>query len=75
MSQVSLNDLAQILARSVDPKGTNELFKDDPTPYIQGNEEAPQDGQAKFVEDENRLVKEAKTTDHEKFVDKEAPVD
>lgn len=72
MPQVSLNDVAQTLARSVDPKGTDKLFKDDPTPYVQGDREAPQDGRAKFIEDENRLVKEAKPADHEKFVDKEA---
>lgn len=65
--------MAQTSARSIESKGTNKLFKDDSTPDTQGDGGAvPQDGQAKFVGDENCPVEEAKLA--EKVVD-EDPVD
>ena len=76
LSQISINDVAQTLVRSVDPKGTDKLFMNDPIPDAQGDGEAAlQDEHVKSVEDENRPLEETKTVNHEKVVDEEALVD
>ena len=60
VSQVSLDDVAQTPARSVESGGIGELFEGDPTPDVHSDGgAAPQEGQAQFVDDENRPVKEA----------------
>ena len=38
MSQVSLDDVAQTLARSVESGGIDELFEGDPTPDVHSDE-------------------------------------
>ena len=59
MSQVSLDDVAQTPARSIESGGIDELFKGDPTPDVHSDGgAAPQEGQAQSVGDENRPVKE-----------------
>ena len=40
MSQVSLDDVAQTPAKSVEFEGTDELFEDDLTPDAQGDRRA-----------------------------------
>ena len=76
LSQISINDVAQTLVRSVDPKGTDKLFMNDHIPDAQGDGEAAlQDEHVKSVEDENRPLEETKTVNHEKVVDEEALVD
>ena len=39
MSQVSLDNVAQTLARTVDQEVTDELFEKDPTPIVQDDRE------------------------------------
>ena len=76
LSQISINDVAQTLVRSVDPKGTDKLFTNDPTPDAQGDREATlQDEHVKSVEDEKCPREETKTVNYEKVVDEEALVD
>ena len=76
LSQISIDNVAQTLVRSVDPKGTDKLFMNDPIPDAQGDREvALQDEHVKSVEDENRPLEETKTINYEKVVDEEALVD
>ena len=76
LSQISIDNVAQTLVRSVDPKGTDKLFMNDPIPDAQGDREAAlQDEHVKSVEDENRPLEETKTINYEKVVDEEALVD
>ena len=76
LSQISIDDVAQTLVRSVGPKGTDKLFTNDPIPNAQGDGEAAlQDERVKSVEDENRPLEETKTVNHEKVVDEDALVD
>lgn len=76
MSQVSLDNVAQTPARTIELVGTDELFKADPTPNAHGDGEAtPEDEQVKSVEDENRLVGEDEPTGLEIVVNEEASLD
>ena len=76
LSQISIDDVAQTLVRSVGPKGTDKLFTNDPIPNAQGDGEAAlQDERVKSIEDENRPLEETKTINYEKVVDEEALVD
>ena len=76
LSQISIDVVAQTPARSIELEGIDELFEADPTPDAQGDREVTlQDEQVKSIEDGNHPLEEAKTVDHEKVVDEEAPVD
>lgn len=76
VSQVSLGNVAQTPARTVELLGTDELFKVDPTPNAHGDEEAtPEDEQVKSVEDENRPVGEDEPIGLEKVMNEEASID
>ena len=74
VSQVSLDNVAQTLARTVD---TDEVFKVIPMPDIQDDGKAtPKDGQVKSVEDETcPVVEEDEPARQDQVVDEEAPVD
>ena len=73
MSQISIDVVAQTPTKSVEPERTDKLFEADPIPDAQGDGEAAlQEEQVKSVKGENRPLKEAKTADHEKVVNKEA---
>ena len=53
VSQISIDAVAQTLARSVELEGTDEMLKADPNPVTQVDERAAlQDEQVKSVEDE-----------------------
>ena len=59
MSQVSLDNVTQTLARTVYQKGMDELFEEDLMPIIQDDGEgAPKDEHAKSIEDESHPVDE-----------------
>ena len=74
VSQVSLDNVAQTLTRTVDQEDMNEIFEEDLTPNVQDDREAaPKDEHAKFVEDENRPI--GKEEELEMVVDKAPPVD
>lgn len=75
VSQISIDVVAQTPTKSIELEGTNELFKVDPIPNARGDREAAlQEEQVKSIKGENRPLKEVETVDHEKVVDKEAPL-
>ena len=76
VSQVSLDNVAQTPARTVDHEGTDEILEADPIPNVQGDGEAPhEDEQVKSVGDENHPIrKEDGPAKHEKVVNEDTPV-
>ena len=76
ISQISINAMTQIPARSIELEGTDALFQANPTPDAQVDGDAAlQDEQVKSVEDENHPFEEAKMAGNKKVMDEEAPVD
>ena len=77
MSQVSLDNVAQTLAGTVDHEGTDEIFQADPIPNVQGEgEAAPKDEQVNSVGDKTRPIgEEGELAGHKQVVNEETPVD
>ena len=76
LSWISIDAMAQTLARSVKSEDTDELFDVASTPNAQGNRKPVlQDEQAKSIKDETRPLEEAKTNEKEKVADKGTPAD
>nr|POE84382.1 hypothetical protein CFP56_60994 [Quercus suber] len=74
LAQVSLDNVAQTLARTTNQEDTDEIFEEGPTPNFQDDGEvAPEDEQAKSVENENHLV--GKEEEPETIVEKAPPMD
>nr|POF21280.1 hypothetical protein CFP56_27057 [Quercus suber] len=72
--KVSLDNVAQTLARTINQEDTEEIFEEGPTPNFQDDgEAAPENEQAKSVENENHPVGEEE--EPKMIVDKAPPVD
>lgn len=77
MSQVSLDNVAQTSAPTVNHEDTDEIFEVESMPYVQGDSEAdPEDELVKSVGDETRPIREeSEPARHEQVVNKETLVD
>ena len=74
VSQISLDTVAQTLARSVEPEGTDELFEADPPPMLKVMEK-PFYRMNKLNPLRMSTIPLRRPTDHKKFVDEEATID
>lgn len=77
VSQVSLDNVAQTSAPTVNHEDTDEIFEVESMPYVQGDSEAdPEDELVKSVGDETRPIREeSEPAGHEQVVNKETLVD
>lgn len=77
VSQVSLDNVAQTSAPTVNHEDTDEIFEVESMPYVQGDSEAdPEDELVKSVGDETRPIREeSEPAGHEQVVNKEILVD
>ena len=77
VSQVSLDNVVQTLAGTVDHEGTDEIFEANPMPNVQGKgKAAPEDEQVKSIRDKTRTIgEEGEPAGHEQVVNEETPVD
>ena len=75
VSQVSLDNVAQTLARTVNHEGIDEILKADLMPNVQGDREAAlKDEQVKFVGDESHPIGEEDEPAKQKVVNEDTPV-
>ena len=74
---MSLDNVAQNSAGTIDHEGIDEIFKADPMPDVQGEgQAAPEDEQVNFVEDKTRPIgEEGEPAGYKQVVNEETPVD